>query len=47
VTDLETHVTTQGEAPEAVGFRNQLRARWRALPVTKQWALKIAFQLAI
>jgi branched-chain amino acid transport system permease protein len=47
VTELETHVTTQGEAPEVVGIRNQLRARYRALPITQQWALKIAFQLAV
>jgi branched-chain amino acid transport system permease protein len=47
VTATETHVTTRGEAPEEVGFRNKLRARWRALPQEQRWGLTVAFQLAI
>jgi hypothetical protein len=47
MTELETHVGTQGEAPEEVGFRNQLRARWRTLPQEQRWAITIVVQLAI
>src|SRR5919204_201593 len=47
MTELETHVGTRGEAPEEVGFRNQLRARWRALPEQQRWAATIVVQLAI
>src|SRR5205823_7547635 len=47
MTELETHVGTQGEAPEEVGYRNKLRARWRALPLEQQWAATIVIQVGI
>ena len=47
MSELETHVGTRGEAPEEVGFRNQLRARWRALPQEQRWAITIVVELAI
>src|SRR2546427_682793 len=47
MSELETHVGTRGEAPEEVGFRNQLRARWRALPQERRWAITIVLELAI
>src|SRR6266567_1863390 len=48
MTELETHVGTQGESPDdQVGFRNKLRARWRALPAQQQLGATIAVQLAI
>jgi branched-chain amino acid transport system permease protein len=47
LTELETHVGTRGEAPEDVGFRNKLRARWRALPERQRWLFTIGLQLAI
>ena len=47
MTDIEAHVTTQGEAAEAVGFRNKARARWRALPDLQRYAITIAVQVAI
>jgi|tagenome__1003787_1003787.scaffolds.fasta_scaffold20973623_2 branched-chain amino acid transport system permease protein len=43
-----THVGTQGESPrEEIGFRNRLRARWRALPERQRWAAAIAGQVAL
>ena len=47
MSELETHVGTRGEAPEQVGFRNKLRARWRALPIEQRWGATIALQLAL
>ncbi len=48
MTELETHMGTQGESPDdQVGFRNKLRARWRALPAQQQLGATIAVQLAI
>ncbi|HEY6961563.1 MAG TPA: hypothetical protein VI408_06715 [Gaiellaceae bacterium] len=43
-----THVSTQGESPQqAVGFRNQLRARWRSLPERQRWGITIAAECAL
>ena len=47
MSELETHVGTRGEVPEQVGFRNKLRARWRALPIEQRWGATIALQLAL
>jgi branched-chain amino acid transport system permease protein len=47
MSELETHVDTRGEAPEDVGLRNKLQARWRALPQEQRWAITILLQLAI
>src|SRR5438093_4011976 len=47
MSELETHVGTRGEVPEEIGLRNQLRARWRALPQERRWAITIVLQLAI
>jgi len=39
--------TNAGTAPADVGLRNQLRARWRALPTRERWAATIAFEVAV
>src|SRR5439155_1884000 len=36
-----------GARPEAVGFRNQLRARWHALPDRQRAAISIAGELLL
>src|SRR6266404_5408942 len=46
MTELETHVDTDGEAAEQVGLRNKLSARWRALPREQRWGLTIILELA-
>ena len=38
--------TTESQ-PEAVGFRNQLRARWNALPFRQRAAIAIALELLL
>ena len=47
MSETETHVGTRGDAAEQIGFRNQLRARWQALPVEQRWAATIAMQLVL
>jgi hypothetical protein len=42
----ETHVGTRGEIAEQIGFRNKLRASWRALPAAALGAT-VGIQLAI
>jgi branched-chain amino acid transport system permease protein len=44
------HVTTRGEpveTVETVGFKNQLRARWRALPERTRLAITLAVQAVV
>jgi branched-chain amino acid transport system permease protein len=40
-----THVGTQGESPAEVGFRNQLRGRWRRLPAEQRMGISMAILL--
>jgi branched-chain amino acid transport system permease protein len=42
-TQLETH----GDAPEQVGFRNRLRARWNAQPVLTRTAIAIGLEILL
>jgi branched-chain amino acid transport system permease protein len=43
-----THLGTQGDSPpEAIGFRNQLRARWRALPQEQRIGVSIALEIVL
>jgi branched-chain amino acid transport system permease protein len=43
-----THVDTQGSSPrQSIGLRNELRARWRALPERQRWAATIAAQIVV
>jgi branched-chain amino acid transport system permease protein len=45
-----THVTTSGEeveTPEAVGFRNRIRARWRSQPERTRTAITLAVEVLI
>jgi branched-chain amino acid transport system permease protein len=47
VTDTETHVGTRGEHVEVVGFRNRVRARWRALPQATRRTITLAIEAAL
>jgi branched-chain amino acid transport system permease protein len=47
MTQLETYVGTRGEIPEEIGFRNRLRARWRALPEEQRAAATVGVQLGL
>ncbi len=42
-----TEFVEQGPPPEAVGFRNQFRARWRSLPALQRAAISIFIALVI
>jgi branched-chain amino acid transport system permease protein len=46
---LTTHLGTQGESPaaEQIGFRNQVRARWRALPLLVRALIAIGIELLV
>jgi branched-chain amino acid transport system permease protein len=43
-----THVSTQGDSPpEQVGFRNVVRARWKALPFVQRAAIAIGLEIVL
>ena len=44
---MSTQPGTEGEALEQVGFRNRLRARWKALPVLTRAAIAIGLEVAL
>jgi branched-chain amino acid transport system permease protein len=49
MTTTGTHVGTQGEAPrdDVVGFRNQMRARWHALPERTRIVIAIGVEIVL
>jgi branched-chain amino acid transport system permease protein len=42
-----TQLAPEGDAPEEIGFRNRLRARWRALPVLTRAGIGIGLEIAL
>ncbi|MGZ4338780.1 MAG: branched-chain amino acid ABC transporter permease [Gaiellaceae bacterium] len=43
-----THVGTQGDSPsEAIGLRNQLRARWKAMPFQQRAGIAIGLEVVL
>ena len=42
-----THVSTRGDAPEQVGYRNRARAAWRGQSQERRWAIVVGAEILL